>query len=240
MTIEICANSLTSAIHAQRAGAHRVELCSELSLGGITPSAGMIQLVREQLDIQVFVLIRPRGGDFCYSEKELDIIQRDIIFCKKTGCDGVVIGVLKADGTIDMERMKILVALARPMQVTFHRAFDVCRTPLKAFEEIKQLGIERILTSGQQNKAIEGLGLLQKLVQQAEGKVSIMVGSGVNSANILAFQKIGIREAHFSAKALSASLVQFHHPTVQLETSPYQHWVSSVDEIKKMLEKVSE
>lgn len=235
MTIEICANSLTSAINAQLGGAHRVELCSELSLGGITPSAAIIQLARERLTIQVFVLIRPRGGDFCYSDDEIAVMERDIEYCKQVGCDGVVIGVLQSDGTIDIPKMQRLIDAARPMQVTFHRAFDVCKNSLDAFEIIKNLGIERILTSGQQNRAADGIELLKQLVERSESKISIMAGSGVNAQNALMFQEIGIRELHFSAKALVDSEMEFIHSDVQLETSPYLNWISNVERIQKML-----
>jgi len=238
MTIEICANSLTSALHAQEAGAHRVELCSELSLGGITPSSAVISLAREQLDIQVFVLIRPRAGDFCYSDDELAVMKRDIEYCREVGCDGVVIGVLKADGTINVEQMQELVEAARPMKVTFHRAFDVCENPYQALDNIQKLGIERILTSGQCNQAIKGISLLQELVKRSDGKVSIMAGSGVSADNVLEFQKIGIREVHFSAKAEVKSKMKFEHPVVQLENEPYKNWVSNVERIQRMLSKV--
>jgi copper homeostasis protein len=236
MTIEICANSLTSALNAQLGGAHRIELCSELSLGGITPSAAIIQLVRERLDIPAFVLIRPRGGDFCYSNDEIAVMERDIEFCKQVGCDGVVIGVLKSNGTIDIDKMKRLIEAARPMQITFHRAFDVCQHPFKALENIKNLGIERILTSGQNNLAADGMQLLKQLVHDASGKVSIMAGSGVNAQNALAFQEIGIQELHFSAKTLVDSRMTFIHPNVQLETTPYLNWLSSVERIRKMID----
>ncbi len=237
MIIEICANSLTSALNAQAGGAGRVELCSELSLGGITPSAGMIELVRKKLKIDVFVLIRPRGGDFCYTSDEIEIIQKDIEFCKKVGCDGVVLGVLNPDGTIDIEIMKKLVELARPMQVTFHRAFDICKNPLNALDQIIDLGIERILTSGQQNLAIDGLSFLEKLIQQSQNRLIIMAGSGVNATNFSDFQKIGIQEIHFSAKRQVNSFMFFEHSMVQLETNPYINWVSDIQKIKKTVDR---
>lgn len=238
MRIEICANSLTSALNAQKAGANRVELCAELSLGGITPSAGMIALVRKQLKIDVFVLIRPRGGDFCYTSAEIEIIQEDIKFCKKIGCDGVVLGVLKSDGTINKTVMKKLVELARPMQVTFHRAFDICKNPFNALEQIIELGIERILTSGQQNRAIDGLSFLEKLVHQSKHRLSVMAGSGVNATNVLHFQKIGIQEVHFSAKKLTKNAMIFEHPIVQLETNPYINCISNIKKIKEVIEQI--
>ena len=236
MTIEICSNSLTSAMNAQKAGAHRVELCSELSLGGITPSAGMIEMVRKNLSIDVFVLIRPRAGDFCYSDDEMKIMERNIEFCKKTGCDGVVIGILKKDGTIDKTRTKRLIDLAQPMQVTFHRAFDVCKHPLEALEIIIELGCNRILTSGQHPTAIEGIDFLKRLHEQANDRISIMAGSGVGAKNVLQFKEMGLKEVHFSAKSLVESSMEFEHPIVQMETIPYLNWESDIENIKKVLD----
>jgi copper homeostasis protein len=239
MTIEICANSLASAMNAQKAGANRIELCAELSLGGVTPSPGTIQLARKHLAIDVFVLIRPRAGDFCYDQVEFEIIKADIEFCKSVGCDGVVIGVLNPDGSVDIERMKELIDLARPMEVTFQRSFDVCKNPLVALEQLIELGADRILTSGQKDKAIEGIDLLEQLVKQANGRIKIMPGSGVNIDNALAFQGIGAEELHFSASSLVDSLLEFHHPDVRLENAPYQITVSDLDKIEKVIQKLN-
>lgn len=185
--LEICANSLDSALHAAAGGADRIELCAELSLGGVTPSAATIRLAVQRLNIPVFVLIRPRAGDFCYSFLELEVMAEDILFCKSAGCQGVVFGVLKADGTLDFAEMKKLVALARPMEVTFHRAFDVSAKPFEMLEELISLGVERVLTSGQQNKAIDGLPFFKKLLKRADNRIKILAGSGINAANVSAF-----------------------------------------------------
>jgi copper homeostasis protein len=236
MKIEICANSLTSAINAEAGGADRIELCSELSLGGITPSSGLIELVRERLSIDFFVLIRPRAGDFCYSEDELNVIRKDILFCKKMGCDGVVVGVLNENATINITVMQELIALARPMKVTFHRAFDVCRAPLEALDELIELGVDRILTSGQQPTAVEGIMLLKELLIRSNQRIIILAGSGVNLQNVEKLHDIGIQEVHFSAKkALSYSILEMNN-SVKLEEIPYQYWESNKDTIKKMTE----
>jgi len=238
MTIEICTNSVQSAINAQKAGAQRVELCAELSIGGVTPSAATIQLTRKYLNIDVFVLIRPRGGDFCYTDVEFETIKTDIEFCKSVGCDGVVIGILNTDGSIDLARMTELIEIARPMEVTFHRAFDICKNPLEALEQLIDLGVDRILTSGQQNKAIEGVELLEKLVKQANNRIKIMAGSGVNDDNVLHFQKIGIQEIHFSASTVLRSQMTFQHKEVQLENTVYHLTESNIEKVKAVQEQL--
>ena len=259
MIIEICTNSVQSAIHAQKAGAQRVELCAELSIGGITPSAGTIQLTRKYLTIDVFVLIRPRGGNFCYSDIEFEAIKSDIQFCKSVGCNGVVIGVLNTDGSVNLSRMAELIKVAKPMKVTFHRAFDICKNPLEALEQLIELGVDRILTSGQQNKAIDGIDLLEQLVKQANNRIKIMAGSGINADNVLKFQKIGIREVHFSASAIlegqtcpdlsrpvpkprgepvETSAMIFKHQNVQLESTIYNITESNIEKIKAVQQQI--
>jgi copper homeostasis protein len=154
--LEICLESCEDAIAAQKGGAQRVELCDNLIEGGTTPSAGMIAMTREYRSIGLQVIIRPRGGDFCYSEIELDAMKYDIHHCKTLGVDGVVFGLLKSDGNIDYERTRELIEIARPMNVTFHRAFDMCKDPYQALEELIELGVDRILTSGQEPTVFEG------------------------------------------------------------------------------------
>ncbi|MGB0863237.1 MAG: copper homeostasis protein CutC [Saprospiraceae bacterium] len=234
MKLEICANSLTSALNAQAGGADRVELCSELSLGGVTPSAGLIELVRARLSIEVFVLIRPRAGNFYYSNNELEIIKNDILFCKKMGCDGVVIGALNRNGTVNIEAMRAFIDLARPMKVTFHRAFDVCQEPIKSLNELIELGVDRVLTSGQQPTAIEGIGLLEDLLKVAQTDIIILAGSGVNTENVAKFYEIGIPEIHFSAKKNLNPSFDIFVSNVKLEDKSYSYWESSEDVIRKM------
>jgi copper homeostasis protein len=172
--LEICVDSIESAINAQLAGADRVELCDNLPEGGTTPSVGTIISARNNLDIVLQVIIRPRGGDFLYTDLEYDIMRRDIEVCGESGVDGVVIGLLRADGNIDIERTAKLIEFAQPMSVTFHRAYDMCTDPVKGLEDIIQSGAQRLLTSGQKNKAIEGSELINKLVKQAQRRIIIM------------------------------------------------------------------
>ena len=188
MIFEVCASSFESAKNAQIAGAQRIELCSELGVGGITPSYGLITKVMEELSILNCVLIRPRSGDFTYSDEEFDIMLRDIKFCKELDCEGVVTGVLHKDGEIDIERTKRLMEAAGSMDFIYHRAFDCTPNPEKAIEELKKLGVKRILSSGQKKTAIEGLPLLKKLNKIADGKISIMAGGGISPESITFLQ----------------------------------------------------
>ncbi|HVM89132.1 MAG TPA: copper homeostasis protein CutC [Puia sp.] len=208
--LEICSFNIQSALIAQHAGAHRVELCADPAGGGTTPSLGLIQTAREKLHIQLFPIIRPRGGDFLFNDEEFEIMKRDIALCKQLGCDGVVIGMLNADGTIDKKRAAKLVELSYPLGVTFHRAFDWCTNPFEALEDIVGIGCERILTSGQKPTAFEGAALINELVRQAESRISIMPGSGVRADNISALiEKTGAGEFHTSARTLIKSDMQF-------------------------------
>lgn len=202
MIIEICANSVESALNAEKGGASRIELCGELEVGGITPSYGVLKRVVAQLTIPVFVLIRPRSGNFTYSNEEFEVMKEDILLCKKIGCSGIVSGVLNDDNTLDFKRTQELVELAKPLSFTFHRAFDWIPNPEEAIQQIIEMGCDRILTSGQANKAADGLPLLVKLQQEYKDKIKIMPGSGVNIDNVKAFKKEGFSEIHFSASKL--------------------------------------
>lgn len=215
--IEICANSLQSAINAQLGGAGRVELCDNLYEGGTTPSAATIVLARKHLTIKLHVLIRPRGGDFLYSPLEMETIKQDILFCKNAGCDGVVLGFLNADGTVDMAKTREMIALARPMSVTFHRAFDMTPDAMEALQQIISLGTDRILTSGQKNKAPQGTALLKKLVAAAADKIIIMPGSGINATTIAAMQKnTGAKEFHLSGQKATESMMEYRKEDIFL------------------------
>ncbi len=182
--LEICATSLQSAKNAEAGGADRIELCTNLAEGGTTPSYGLIKACKKSLEIPVFVLIRPRGGDFVYHDEELAIMKHDIQVCKDLGVDGVVVGVLNKNKEVDRIACKQLIDLAKPMQVTFHRAFDDCNDQEEALKSIIDLGCERLLTSGGKPTAIEGKAQLKKLVSLAKNKIEIMAGAGVKSANI--------------------------------------------------------
>ncbi len=199
--IEICVDSAAGALAAERGGADRVELCDNLLEGGTTPSAGTIKVARRSLKIGLQVIIRPRGGDFLYSGEEVEVMREDIRMAKDLGVDGVVIGCLTAAGDIDRARTSELLALARPLNVTFHRAFDMCREPSKALEELVVLGVDRILTSGQEPTCLEGLDLLAALQKQAAGRIIIMPGGGITPRNV---QRIvagtGVSEIHLSAR----------------------------------------
>jgi len=208
--LEICCFNIQSALVAQDAGAHRVELCADPAGGGTTPSLGVIKTAREKLHIQLYPIIRPRDGDFLFDDEEFEIMIRDISFCKQAGCDGIVIGMLNADGTIDKKRCAKLVELAYPLGVTFHRAFDRAVNPFEAMEDILSIGCERILTSGQKPTAIEGAMLLNELVRQAENRIIIMPGSGIRAKNIAELiEKTTAEEFHTSARIFGKSGMEF-------------------------------
>ncbi|MBC7746181.1 MAG: copper homeostasis protein CutC [Flavobacterium sp.] len=204
--LEICCNSINSAIAANKGGADRIELCDNMSEGGTTPSHGLIQACKNLLTIPVFVMIRPRGGDFLYNDEEFEVMKLDVMHAKKSDCDGIVIGILKSNGSIDMDRCRQLIELARPMKITFHRAFDRCENPLMALEDIISLGCQRVLTSGAEVSAANAIATLGSLIKQAANRVMIMAGSGINETN-LAFiaQNTGIRSFHSTGKTTTQS-----------------------------------
>jgi len=211
--LEACVDSVEAAMAAQEGGAQRVELCANLLEGGTTPSAGSIQLARQRIDIGLQVMIRPRGGDFCYTDVEFEIMKLDIEMAKKLGADGVVIGILNPDGTIDRARTRELVELARPMNVTFHRAFDMARDPYQALADLVELGVDRVLTSGQEITAFEGLDLLASLVQQAGERIVVMPGGGIHERNIQRIvEQSGAREVHAAAPITIASAMEYRNP----------------------------
>ena len=221
---EICANSVASCIAAQEGGADRVELCSGIPEGGTTPSYGMIRKARASIDIGLNVIIRPRGGDFLYSEDELEEMIHDIGIAEELGADGLVFGCLTKEGNIDKKAMSILMAAAGNLPVTFHRAFDHSADPLKALEDIIELGCARILTSGCRPTALEGADLLAQLVEKAGDRIIIMPGCGVNEDNIAEIARLsGAREFHFSAREPVESGMLFRNPDVAMgnEEDPY-------------------
>ena len=198
MIIEVCADSYEYAEKAEKAGADRIELCKHLHLDGLTPNYKTAKKTIENLNIPVFVLIRPRHGDFNYSEKEFELMKADIVKFKEMGCKGIVSGILNNDNTIDIKRTNELVNLSRALEFTFHRAFDVVTDPLKELEKLIQLGVERVLTSGQKQKAVKGIELLKELKKNAKDKIIIMPGSGINKLNIMNFRSFN--EIHGSFK----------------------------------------
>jgi copper homeostasis protein len=215
--LEICAGSVTSCLAAQEGGAARVEFCDNLLEGGTTPSYGAISSARDTLQIALNVIIRPRGGDFLYSDIEFDVMERDIIACKKLGVDGVVIGLLTADGDIDVARTRHLVELAAPMPVTFHRAFDVARDPFKALKDIIDAGCNRLLTSGQEASAPEGATLINRLREAAGERLVVMPGAGVRLNNIAQLvAETGCIEYHTSGRAPFASGMRYRNERVKM------------------------
>lgn len=215
---EVCANSVESCVAAQAGGADRVELCAGIPEGGTTPSCGDMATARELLTTtRLHVIIRPRGGDFLYSPVEQRIMLKDIETARSLGADGVVFGCLTPEGDIDLPLMERLMTAAQGMSVTFHRAFDVCRDPHKALEDIIALGCHRILTSGQQPTAEAGIPLLRELQQQAQGRIILLAGCGVNEGNIARIaSQTGISEFHFSAREQVESQMRFRNPQVSM------------------------
>ena len=215
---EICANSVESCVEAQRAGADRVELCAGIPEGGTTPSYGDIVVARRVLTAtKLHVIIRPRGGDFLYSDLEKEIMLEDVRMACRLGVDGVVFGALTAEGDVDVAFMRELMTAAEGLSVTFHRAFDVCRNPFEALEQIIDLGCDRILTSGQEPKAEDGVELLRELVQRAGDRIIIMPGCGVNANNIAKIaRETGAREFHFSGRSKRESGMLFRKSRVSM------------------------
>ena len=232
--IEICANSVESVMAAAAAGADRVELCAGMPEGGTTPSYGMISRARELMPVSgLNVIIRPRGGDFLYNECECETMLRDIQMARKVGADGVVLGCLTADGRVDIKMMRMLLAEAGDMSVTFHRAFDMCSDPLGALAAIEELGCHRILTSGQEATAEKGIPLLKELVQTAK-HVIIMPGCGVNAGNIRNIaRETGAHEFHLSARMSLGSDMVYRNPRVSMggtvQVAEYGRDVTSIE-----------
>ncbi len=221
--IEACVNSVESAVEAETGGAYRVELCDNLHDGGTTPSVGAIEAAREKLEIKLNVIIRPRGGDFLYSDQELDIMRADVLAARAVGVDGVVFGILNPDGTVNSEQSRQIVELAGPMSTTFHRAFDMCADPYATIEDLISLGIDRVLTSGQRPSAIEGAPLLEKLVASAGKRIVVMPGVGIDESNIARLIRLTkAREYHLLAEHPVESEMAFQNPLVFMGTDPEQ------------------
>lgn len=239
---EICTNSVESCIAAQEGGANRVELCAGIPEGGTTPSYGEIATAREVLThTKLHVIIRPRGGDFLYSPVEIKTMLKDIEIARRLGADGVVFGCLTADGEIDIPVMQQLMAASKGLSVTFHRAFDVCRNPHKALEQLIELGCGRILTSGQQANAEAGIPLLKELQQQAAGRIILLAGCGVNENNIRRIaEETGIGEFHFSARESIKSGMEYKNEAVSMggtvHISEYERNVTTAERVKNTID----
>ena len=219
MIIEVCAYSLTSCLTAQRAGAQRVELCGGLAEGGTTPSFGLIQLARQHLTVPLYVMIRPRGGDFVYTTDELAVMRADISMARQLGADGLVFGTLNTDGTVAETPTRALIELAYPLPVTFHRAFDMTRDPAEALDAIMRTGAVRVLTSGQQPTAEAGAPVLRGLVKQSAGRIEIMAGAGVNAQNAGLLRETGVDALHLSGKKNEDSPMHYRRPTVSMASA---------------------
>lgn len=244
MQVEVCAFSVESCVNAQQAGATRIELCGGLYEGGTTPSYGLIKRAREATTLQLYVMIRPRGGDFCYDDEEFLVMKQDIELAKELGADGVVFGLLLPTGEVDEMRTAELVALAKPLQVTFHRAFDVAKDPFEALEAVIRTGAVRILTSGQENSALDGADLLTQLAKKAAGRIDLMAGSGVNVMNAVRLAQTGVQALHLTGKAARKGQMIYQKEGVSmasvLPTDEYEIIYSDALKIRSVVEAVND
>lgn len=240
---EVCVDSVNSAVAAENGGGDRIELCQALSVGGLTPSPSSILWCCDNLNIKVFVLIRPRSGDFVYNKAEFEQISCDIKFCKKSGASGIVIGFLNSDGSVDSEKLRHAVQTAHPLEVTFHRAFDRCADWEKALEEIISCGCSRILTSGLHNTAAEGKDTLKRIVEKASDRIKILVASGLTPANVEEIVRFtNCKEVHFSAKTEIKSKMSFFRSSVLMGSDldeGYSHYETSEEIVKKIVKILS-
>ncbi|MBL7751790.1 MAG: copper homeostasis protein CutC [Chitinophagaceae bacterium] len=237
--IEIATSDFTTTKSAVEGGADRIELCANLAEGGTTPSLGTIRKCRDSFSVALFPIIRPRGGDFLYTDEEFEIMKADVLLCKELGCDGVVIGLLNKDGAIDIKRTHILAELAYPLGVTFHRAFDRCLGPFEAMEQLIGIGVERILTSGQQPAAPDGAELIAALNKAADDRIVIMPGSGVRADNIkMLAEKTGCKEFHSSLRGKKNSQMEFVHPSFAGSPESYMNNAIEVEEVRKLREEL--
>jgi copper homeostasis protein len=242
VVVEACVDAIDAALEAERGGASRIELCGELLQGGVTPSAGLIAAVWERIDIPLFVLVRPRTGDFLYTDDELDVMRRDIEQAKSLGVEGVALGALTADGDVDAERLRSLVELARPMSVTFHRAFDFARDQESAVHALLALGVDRVLTSGGAATALEGTAGIAALVKRVGDRLIVMAGGSITASNVGGIvAATEVREVHVRGAARVESAMRHRREAVSLSkvgTSDYERAVTRADEIRRVVESV--
>ena len=233
--IEIATTDFTTTKSAAEGGADRIELCAALSDGGTTASYGTIKKCREAFNVQLFPIIRTRSGDFLYTDEEFEIMMNDVTLCKDLGCDGIVIGLLNKNGEIDIKRASKLIELAYPLEVTFHRAFDRCKDPFEALEQLIETGCQRILTSGQQPTAPQGIDLITQLVKAAGERIIIMPGSGVRKENIKELaEKTGAKEFHSSLRGKKKTKMEFIHPSFSDSTESYINPAIDYEEVKAL------
>jgi len=241
---EVCVESLIGAQVAQEAGAHRIELCSSLSEGGLTPSAGLIKQVCKHSHLPIHVMIRPRRGDFCYTPTEIDTMINDITYAKEQGANGIVLGLLNPNGTIDNSNTQHLIKTAHPLAITFHRAFDLTHDPFEALETLIDLGIHRVLTSGCVPSAEQGLHTLQKLIKHAQDRIIIMPGGGITEQNVKTIiQKTNAKEIHFSGRIQIESIMQHRNEKLAFSSpsqSEYTHHVTDLNRIRAILKATKE
>jgi copper homeostasis protein len=239
--LEIATSDFETTKSAVKGGADRIELCANLNEGGTTPCYGTIYQCRERFDVLLYPIIRPRGGDFLYTDDEYEIMLHDVKLCKQLGCDGIVIGLLNKDGAIDKKRTAALIEIAYPMGVTFHRAFDRCRNPLEAMEHLIEIGCERILTSGQQPTVNEGMELITELTKIADHRIIIMPGSGVRLGNIkLLAEKTGCKEFHSSLRSRTKTKMEFIHPAFENSAETYMNNFIDAFEVNALKKSLNE
>ncbi len=234
--IEIATTDFPTTQSAVEGGAHRIELCANLAEGGTTPSFGMLKHCREKFQVELYPMIRPRGGDFFYTEEEFKLMLDDAKLCKQLGCDGIVTGFLNRDGSIDVQRTSKIVEAVYPLGVTFHRAFDRCRDPFQAMEQLIEIGCERILTSGQKPNALDGAPLIGKLNEKADHRIIIMPGAGVNVETIGRIREItGCVEFHASLRTTRKSEMEFVHPEFAGSNESYTNNAIDPDEVRRLI-----
>ncbi|XP_033098384.1 copper homeostasis protein cutC homolog [Anneissia japonica] len=243
--MEVCVDSVESAIIAERGGANRIELCSGLMEGGITPTQGLLKMVRTECRLPIFVLIRPRGGDFCYSSFELEVMRQDLLLAKDCGANGIVIGFLNRKGEIDVEKCKEFISLSRPLEVTFSRAFDMVADPYKSLEVLIDLGFERVLTSGLDSSVLEGLPVIRKLIEQARGRIIVMPGGGINDRNLRRIlEGCGANEYHCSARTSQDSKMLYRNTKAfmggVLRPPEFVQKIADSDLIRRLVEEHSD
>lgn len=244
VTVEICVDSIASAIGAERGGAHRIELCSNLGEGGTTPSAGLIESVRKKVRASLYVLLRPRPGDFCYSQDEFESMKRDLLMAKQLGADGVVFGVLNEDGRVDANKSRCLAELAKPLGTTFHRAFDMSSDLRQSLEDVIGVGIDRILTSGGEQGAENGAATIARLVDVAQERVKIMIGGGIRETNVRHLMaETGAREIHANLATSVPSPMRYRNEKISLgalKGHEYRQAVVQEDRVRKLVEAATE
>ena len=238
--LECCVDSVESATNAAKGGASRLELCANLIIGGTTPDVALVNEIRKYSDIRIHALIRPRFGDFCYTEHEMEIMKSQICALKEAGVEGVVIGVLDEEGNLDISKMKELLQVAKGLSVTLHRAFDMCRDPFQALEEAISLGIDTILTSGQKASAWEGRDLLCQLIKQADGRIDIMAGAGISASNIEKLLPVTKGTSyHMSGKITLDSKMKYRKADVSMglpSLSEYEIWQTSEEAVREAVQ----